>query len=127
MEILASKIAELLDITVEQSVALYPILKEQFVWYRAYESVGSVISILITISIVGILLTGLAYAVNFEDRIYEDTDQIEKYNTYLSSKRLFHSNLIIIGIAFVVGVILDVIVVLKAPDIMIIQSIIEKM
>ena len=39
MEILATKIAELLDVTIEQAIALYPILRQQFVYYRVLDTI----------------------------------------------------------------------------------------
>lgn len=66
MNELASKLAELLDITVKQAIELYPVLRTQYIWYVILENIiitaglvmtiiGIFIFILATVWIVGIL------------------------------------------------------------------------
>ena len=86
MEELAIKLSELLDITVESAIKLYPVLREQFIYYRALGFIRS-ISLLTAfvlffyIAIIWLIEHGrLDSDINKYDRYYYDSEKDEEIN-----------------------------------------------
>lgn len=52
MDVLVQKLADLLDITIEKAIELYPIFKSQFVAYKILDEIGFLASLFFAIFIV---------------------------------------------------------------------------
>jgi hypothetical protein len=81
MEILATKIAELLDVTIEQAVLLYPILRQQFIWYKILAS----LQVILVIPIVSLGMFTIISIIDYSNlqerlnnRLYRDEVEVNK-------------------------------------------------
>lgn len=102
MEELMLKLAELLDISVKGAIELYPILKEQYVWYSVME----------VLFVVGILI-GIAGMIFIPILWMEDLHEFIKKTAFLSVA------------SFVIALISYVSQILLAPDLHLIMKLIN--
>lgn len=76
MEVLAEKIAELLGITVDAAVEVYPYIRDQYVMYGVLDSIKAVFVILVVVStILSIFSVGFLF---FDGVDFENPDDEEK-------------------------------------------------
>ncbi len=65
MEVLTSKLAELLQVGVDGATKAYPVLREQYIWYKAMENIivtaGFVFFVGLTVGIVTIMARFIEY------------------------------------------------------------------
>lgn len=108
MEELASKLAELLNITVKSAVELYPLLRRQYMWYAA---IGNVMDVAVVVAIIAgmlIFLFGVGWIIEeLPNALDEDEEKMRK---------LFIVLLKTLIAAVVVAVISRVTSVIVAPD-----------
>lgn len=122
MEVLATKIAELLDVTIEQAVLLYPILRQQFIWYNVFRVLkwAVIIPMLISAFIAFYYAKEYAKSVNnMKCKIYPNEDdkrRVEVKNSIMKKHTWITSGIICVWIA------INTIVYLVAPDLMIIMK-----
>lgn len=126
MEVLANELAKLLNITVEKALELYPVLKQQFMWYNIISSVSFIFGAMFWVSLVIAMLSGISYLCNLE---YIDSDS--RYNEAekklaISCKKIYQQSLKV----FIVGIlgisIASILKYLLSPDFMIIKEFIIK-
>lgn len=118
MEVLASKIAELLDISVQGAIDLYPVIKSQYVWYRVLSGVSMWSAILGFVSLASMLI---ALAVEDETSKYVwDTEEISE------EWKAINKVVVVSILAFVLFIIITITANLArpflAPDILLIKD-----
>lgn len=118
MEELAIKIAELLDISVQGAIDLYPVIREQYVWYRVLTGVGGWVMILGFIFSVSI---GITYSIRRDTRKYAWRDD-EVTEEWASIDRVFKVALSIFALLIVIGIATDILIPFLAPDIILIKD-----
>lgn len=103
MEILAEKLSKLLDIGIEKGIELYPILRTQFIVWKATESIMIIAFVFLWISIIA---GAWSYVLYISNKKYIDsfhTDDIEVAETSLvifkQCKKLLLITSIIYGLA----------------------------
>ena len=118
MEELAIKIAEMLDISVQGAIDIYPVIRSQYIWYEALTRVGSWAIILWFGSII---ITGITWIIRnnttkFDWRTEEITEEwadIDKtFKIALSAPVLF----------LVIAIATEMITPFLAPDITLIKN-----
>ena len=120
MEILAQKLAELLDVGIDEAVKAYPVLRGQLI---AYEMVGVfnemfAVALAMTICVTAVL--SVLWLLNVgEDNPKYDQREIA---TVLMVKRVLPNVLFVLALITVVLVLLQVTRLVIAPDIVIIKS-----
>ena len=120
MEILAQKLAELLDVGIDEAVKAYPVLRGQLI---AYEMVGVfneifVVALVMTICVTAVLLGLWLSNMGYDNPKY-DRNEIA---TVLMVKRVLPNVLFVLALITVVLVLLQVTRLVIAPDIVIIKS-----
>lgn len=104
MNELAVKLAELLDMTVQQAVKLYPVLRGQYIWYSISTYIETFGSLLTVIFGVGITTTAILWWIE-KDWLEEDKrDKAFKFMKWCALGLLV--GFIVIGIANVMSVVL---------------------
>jgi len=74
MEQLAVKIAELLDITLEAAIELYPVLRGQYIWYVIFGNVITFGMVALVLSLCIFLIVGFLYSLGKKDA-YSESDK----------------------------------------------------
>lgn len=115
MEVLAEKIAELLGITIESAVELYPYLRDQYVLYEVLESSKSLFMILLFLSVISTVL--MVIFLFMEEVDFSEPDAEERMFIKITK------NCAIVAITFLVIVMgVNIAQAVIAPDIMMIQE-----
>ena len=114
MNELAVKIAELLDITVESAVELYPVIRGQFMWYSVLGSVGD-------------LNLFFALALVFASVIFGTYYFLEYNDSYDLTRARKTAKVIAIGWVIVVLIWITLIILthITAPDIVLIKGLLH--
>lgn len=108
MNELASKLAELLDITVKQAIELYPVLRGQYIWYVTLDNIISVAAVGALIICVLIFFFGIGWSMEALPYSLESDEE--------KTKKLFVVLLEVLGACIIVAVIGSVASVVVAPD-----------
>lgn len=116
MNELASKLADVLDVTTKAALDLYPVIRDQFVWYGALDSIRNVFVALLAISLFVSIVTNMWLTIEmswgFED--WKDNWKTAKW-------------LIITPIlSLIIILTIDILSYFLAPDIMIIMELLNK-
>ena len=118
MNILIEKLAEFLETTIEQATKLYPILKQQYMWYKILDSFSFIVEITCIISALLLLMSGVIYCViSAEQHREEDKKLMKKYIKIL---------LIIFIVGIVISLARNTATLLLAPDLMLLKEFLIK-
>lgn len=118
MEELAIKIAETLDISVQAAIDMYPVIRNQFVWYQTLTSVGSWAIILWFGSII---VTGIAWIIRNDTSKYDwRTEEIKE--EWVDIDKIFKIALSTFVLFLVVAITTEMIIPFLAPDIVLIKD-----
>ena len=121
MEELAVKIAETLDISVQGAIDLYPVIRSQYVWYAV---LTSVIDWATVIGLFSLILTGITLFIRFDlDKFNWRTGEIEE--DWAIADKVFKKVLLALILSAVVGIANSAIIPFLAPDIMLINDILN--
>lgn len=121
MEELAVKIAELLDISVQGAIDLYPVIRSQFIWYSALGSVTNWTILLGIFSFVSVVVT-FCIMENKYRYTWGDRETIKK--EYASIDKLFKISILVLVSMVVIGIAIDFAIPFLAPDILMIKDLI---
>lgn len=113
MENLAMKLAELLEISTEAAVELYPVLRSQFLVYRIYQGAGELLVIGIIGLVVALIMTPMTIY------MYVSNPARERYLV----KKIFKVYLVIAVVLFVVYILSVIATLLFSPDILFIKGV----
>ena len=118
MEELAIKIAEMLDISVQAAIDMYPVIRSQYIWYRVLTNVNAWALILWFGSII---ITGIAWIVRNDTTKYDwRTEEINE--EWVDIDKIFKIGLSVVVSSVVIAIVTDMIIPFLAPDIMIIKN-----
>ena len=118
MEELAIKIAEVLDISVQGAIDIYPVIRGQYVWYQMLNSVGSW-SIILWFG--SIIVTAIAWIIRGDtNKYYWNTEEIRE--EWASIDKVFKIGLSAFALCLVIAIVTEMVVPFLAPDIMIIKN-----
>ena len=114
MNELAVKISELLDITVESAVELYPVIRGQFMWYSALGKVGGLNFLFGLALAIASCVVGAYYCIVYDD-------------SYDLTKARKTAKVIAMGwaIVIVIWITLTILVHVTAPDIILIKGLLQ--
>lgn len=105
MSALIEQLAKLLEVTIEQATLLYPVLREQFVWYKILDSLRVLLFLLSAGSVIG-FLTGIL--------CYDSSQEIYKPILKIAA--------IVLSISIFLFVVATIGQLLLAPDLMMIKE-----
>lgn len=113
MSELAVKISELLDITVESAVELYPVIRGQFMWYSALGKAGGLNFLFGLALTLASCVVGVYYCIVYDD-------------SYDLAKARKTAKVIAIGwtVVIVIWITLTILAHITAPDIILIKGLI---
>ena len=121
MEELAIKIAEMLDISVQGAIDIYPVIRSQYIWYAVLASVTNLAT---AIGFVSLIFTGVTLFIRFDlDKVNWRTGEIEE--DWAIADKVLKKVLLVLILSAVVGIVTSVIIPFLAPDIMLINDIIN--
>lgn len=110
MEVLTSKLAELLQVGVDGATKAYPVLREQYIWYKAMENIIVTAGI---VFFVGLFVAGVVGLVNmFEYSGDDDSREL--------TMKLFKTISLVCLTSLIIWVTAATLRVVLAPDIMMI-------
>lgn len=116
MDVLAIKIAELLEISVESAINLYPQLRSQFIMFKSIGYIKGALYLMIAAVIIGGYFIVMAKWNNIEINRWEDdwkAKQTEDENAVIS---LAKKMLVVLVIMIVITVLLEILSIHIAPD-----------
>ena len=118
MEELAVKIAEILDISVQGAIDIYPVIRSQYIWYKALTSVSfwSVILALALIIMIGVTLVIREETTKFDWTTEEITEE------WASIDKVFKKAILALVIFVFIAIASSIVAPFLAPDIMIIKN-----
>lgn len=116
MNELAGKLADLLDVTTKAAIDLYPVMREQFLWYGALDSIKAIVVVLLVITLPTAIFIALYLSIE-EAWGFEDWK-----NNWKSGKWLVIAPVTVM----VVLSIIDIVSYITAPDIMIVMELLNK-
>lgn len=118
MEELAIKIAEMLDISVQGAIDLYPVIRSQYIWYAMLTSVGSWAMLLWFGSII---VTGTTWVIRNDTTKYDwRTEEIKE--EWANIDKVFKIALSALVMFLVVAIATEIVVPFLAPDIVLIKD-----
>lgn len=118
MEVLASKIAELLDISVQGAIDLYPVIKSQYVWYRVLGGVSVWSAILGLVSLASLLI---AVVIRDETSKYDwNTEEISE--DWKAINKVFNVSMLAFVLFIIIAIIANLARPFLAPDILLIKD-----
>ena len=121
MEELAIKIAETLDISVQAAIDMYPVIRSQYIRYAILTSVTNWATV---IGFVSLILTGVTLFIMFDlDKVNCRTGEIEE--DWAIADKVLKKVLLVLMLSAVVGIVTSVIIPFLAPDIMLINDILN--
>lgn len=113
MEELMLKLAELLEVTVDAAIELYPLLRSQFVWYKILTDLSKV-NIAFTIGGLILLIAGALQL----DTVYDDEDK-------KSARKIIKIGVVLLVVAVIAWISLIFSKNLIAPDIVFIKDVLN--
>lgn len=119
MEELAVKIAELLDISVQGAIDLYPVIRSQYIWYSLCQNIGGWVMLLGVISLVSTVAT---FIIRKDTKIYSWRDREKINEEYTSIDKLFKISISIFILLTVIGIAMSAAIPFLAPDIVLIKD-----
>ena len=120
MEILAQKLAELLDVGIDEAVKAYPVLRGQLI---AYEMVGVFTPMLAIAFVMTIVVAMVLWVLWLSNMGYDNPEYYRKEIAIVSTvKRVLPKVLFVLALITVVLVLLQVTRLMVSPDIVIIKS-----
>lgn len=118
MEELAIKIAETLDISVQAAIDMYPVIKEQFIWYQVLISINIWAFLL---GFISIIVVGVTLFIRFDlDKYKWRTGEINE--KWVDIDKIFKASLSALAIAVIIAITTDMIIPFLAPDVVMIKS-----
>ena len=118
MEELAIKVAEVLDISVQGAIDIYPVIRGQYIWYAILTSVTIWATVL---GLGSLVLTGVTLFVRFDlDKYNYRTEEINE--DWVNINKVFKKALMALVIFVIIGIVTSEIIPFLAPDIMIIKN-----
>lgn len=118
MEELASKIAETLDISVQAAIDMYPVIREQFMWYQVLDNINSWALML---GFVSMIVVGVTLFIRFDlDKYNWRTEEINE--DWVNVNKVFKKALLLLLLSVVVAITTDMIIPFLAPDIILIKN-----
>ena len=121
MEELAIKIAETLDISVQAAIDMYPVIRSQYIRYEILTSVTNWATV---IGFVSLILTGVTLFIRFDlDKVNWRTGEIEE--DWAIADKVLKKVLLVLILSAVVGIVTSAIIPFLAPDIMLINDILN--
>lgn len=118
MEELAIKVAEVLDISVQGAIDIYPVIRGQYIWYAVLTSVTIWATV---IGFVSLILTGVTLFIRLDlDKYNWRTKEINE--DWVIVDKVFKKVLLALILSAVVGIVTSEIIPFLAPDIMIIKN-----
>ncbi len=118
MNILVEKLAEFLEITIEQATRLYPILKQQFVWYKILNKPNTIADIACGLSVATLIIGCFYFFLAVDDY---STEKERK-----TAKRAIKVPLIILIVGLVIIFTINTATLLLAPDLMLLKEFLIK-
>lgn len=120
MEELVSEVAELLGISVQEAINIYPMLRSQYIWYNILSGVVGWSILLVFI---------LAFVIFISYTIRRDTDKHdwrsnEVTEEWIKIDKLFKIELSIFVLLVVIGIVGAMAIPFLAPDVIVIESLI---
>lgn len=73
MNELMLQLSELLELSVEATKEMYPLLRQQFVWYKSLEAINAVGSILLILMAVALVMGTVIYFTNLDSIDYNES------------------------------------------------------
>lgn len=118
MEELAIKIAETLDISVQGAIDMYPVIRNQYIWYKILTDATSSLLLLGTflMVLIGITFTLRKDIDKFDLETEEPTEKWKKID------RIFKIEIYVFVSSVVIGIVADTAISFLAPDIMLIKN-----
>ena len=113
METLALQLSELLGVTIDKAIELYPVLRSQYIWYDIFTNFKFTVGVLNIFSITMGIIFGIImlFNVDFEGEVKPYMWKLIRYT------------LIVIAILSISTIILTILIPVLAPDIVFIQGI----
>ena len=125
MNELAVKISELLDITVDSAVELYPVIRGQFMWYSALGELGGLNLFFALALVVASIFVGAHYYIAYDDLTWSEREENKDSYDLIKAKKL--AKVIAIGwaIVIVIWITLTILAHITAPDIILIKGLLQ--
>lgn len=125
MDELAVKISELLDITVDSAIELYPVIRVQFVWYSALGKAGWLNLFFAVALSIASCVVGAYYYTAYDDLTWSEKEE-NKASYGLIKARKF-ATVVAMGwaIVIVIWITLTILAHITAPDIILIKGLLE--
>ena len=118
MEELASKIAEMLDISVQGAIDIYPVIRNQYIWYEILNGVGGWIMLL---GIMLLIVIGITFAIRDDTRKFDwRTEEITE--EWANIDKIFKIELSVFVLLVVIDIATSITLPFLAPDIMLIKD-----
>ena len=118
MEELAIKIAEMLDISVQGAIDIYPVIRGQYIWYEMLTTLEFSAMFLWFASIFAV---GITWAIRSDETKYDWTTE-EITEEWANIDKIFKTSLSAFVLLLVVAIAIEMIIPFLAPDIMIIKN-----
>ena len=121
MEELAIEIAETLDISVQGAIDMYPVIRSQYVWYQVLTNIPgwTVLLVFILVPLIVITFSIRGDTNKFGQRTEEVTEE------WVNIDKILKIELSILALLVVIGIVADMVVPFLAPDIMLINDILN--
>lgn len=110
MELLAQKLAEFLDISIESAIEVYPILREQFKIYKLLDGISLMLVVFGILAALSYIPLVMAYADSFDREREQEIIKV--------AKRVFFPMLGFFALAFLINAFLGYV----APDLMMLKE-----
>ena len=118
MEELAIKIAEMLDISVQGAIDIYPVIRGQYIWYEMLTTLEFWAMFLWFASIFAV---GITWVIRNDEAKYDWTTE-EITEEWANIDKIFKTALSSFVLLLVVAIAIEMIIPFLAPDIMIIKN-----
>ena len=118
MEELAIKIAEVLDISVQGAIDIYPVIRGQYIWYEMLTTLEFWAMFLWFASIFAV---GITWVIRSDKTKYDWTTE-EITEEWANIDKIFKTALSAFVLLLVVAIAIEMIIPFLAPDIMIIKN-----
>lgn len=115
MNTLIEKLAEFLEMTIEQATKLYPILRQQFIWSEALRAPEIV-------SWVACFLSAIALILGFVFSIASSNEDCFVEKERIVVKKIVRISLIAFIISLTINLALNIATLLLAPDLMMLKE-----
>jgi hypothetical protein len=124
MNELAVKISELLDITVDSAVELYPVIRGQFMWYSALGKAGWLNMFFALALAIASCVVVVYYYNAYDDLTWSEREENKDSYDLIKAKKL--AKIVAMGwaIVIVIWITLTILAHITAPDIILIKGLI---